>query len=86
MPSLLHVLNVDGHVKSVPSSSTTTDDLKELFDRANCGMSWGVIAIYSCPLNCSKSSREYIVVQGATDGNPGDCKIEVGNEEDDNNH
>lgn len=82
MPSLLHVLSVDDCVQS----SRKSDDLKQLFSRTNCGMSWGVIAIYSCPSSCNDSSREYVVVQGATDGTPGDCKVEVGNEKDDDNN
>lgn len=65
MPSLLHILQVDEY----SNFGKECDDVANLFQSKEGGMSWGVIAVYSCPESCLSHTREeYVVVQDPMDG------------------
>lgn len=72
LPSLLHVLDVDGHATAVGASGEEDeiddDDVLGLIN--NGGMNWGSIAVYSCPLSCDDSREEFVVVLEAVDDAP----------------
>jgi hypothetical protein len=72
LPSLLHVLDVDGHATAVGASGkedkNDDDDVLDIIN--NGGMSWGSIAVYSCPLSCNDSREEFVVVLEAVDDAP----------------
>lgn len=64
MPSMLYLLQVHKYT----SFDRDQVDISDLF-QSKRGMSWGVIAIYSCPNSCDcKVMEEYIVIQDAMDG------------------
>ncbi|KAL3812077.1 hypothetical protein ACHAXA_002774 [Cyclostephanos tholiformis] len=70
LPSLLHVLDVDGHAAAVRGKEDDDDD-GDVLDLINSGgMNWGSIAVYSCPLSCDDSREEFVVVQEAVDDAP----------------
>jgi hypothetical protein len=78
LPSLLHVLDVDGHA----TKDSDEDDVMDLIDKG--GMNWGVIAVYSCSMSCDESREEFIIVQNAVDETPIlRKKMETGDDSDD---
>jgi hypothetical protein len=54
LPSMLHVLEVD-------SAAGEIDESMDLHSIG--GMSWGSIAVYSCPNSCDESREEVCIVQ-----------------------
>jgi len=58
MPSVLHILKVEEYAQI--SSSDISAEPSKLAER---GMSWDILAIYSCPLSCNESTEEVILVQ-----------------------
>lgn len=64
LPSLLHVLDVDGNA----TKDSGEDDIMDLI--AKGGMNWGVIAIYSCSMSCDESREEFVIVQNAVGDAP----------------
>ena len=78
LPSLLHVLDVDGHA----TKNNGEDNVMDLIDKG--GMNWGVIAVYSCSMSCDESREEFIIVQNAIDDTPIlRKKMEKGDDSDD---
>ena len=58
LPSLLHVLDVDGH-----AAKDDDDDIMDLIHSG--GQNPGSIAVYSCTQSCDESREEFIIVQEA---------------------
>jgi pre-rRNA-processing protein TSR4 len=70
LPSLLHVLDVDGYATVVGGREKKEND-DDVFDLINSGgMNWGSIAIYSCSLSCDDSREEFVIVQEAVGDAP----------------
>jgi len=60
VPSLLHVLEVDKHKKSLGDDVDSADE-----------MDWGNIAVYTCPnASCSCDKEEFCVIQASVDEIP----------------
>jgi hypothetical protein len=72
LPSLLHVLEVDKHVKSDGANSSANPEQSTLATAYESGgMDWGNIAVYTCPnTTCAGEATEYCVVQDSVDESP----------------
>jgi Programmed cell death protein 2, C-terminal putative domain len=72
LPSLLHVLEVDKHVKSDSVSSRTNPEQSTLATAYESGgMDWGNIAVYTCAnASCVGEATEFCVVQDSVDESP----------------
>jgi len=57
LPSILHKLEVDSHVRDGEACS----DMMDLISSG--GMNWGNVAIFSCSESCEENREEFIVVQ-----------------------
>jgi len=68
MPSILHVLHVDQYATAKTSTTTSNSGLDSSMNSG--GMNWGVLAVYSCSISCTKYRDEYVVVQESVDGTP----------------
>lgn len=64
LPSLLHVLDVDGYA----TKDSDEDNIMDLIEKG--GMNWGVIAVYSCSRSCDESREEFVIVQNAVGDAP----------------
>lgn len=84
LPSLLHVLDVDGHAAAVGARGKEDgDDDNDVMDLINSGgMNWGSIAVYSCPLSCDDSREEFVIVQEAVGDAPTRKVAEKGDDSD----
>jgi Programmed cell death protein 2, C-terminal putative domain len=74
LPSLLHVLEVDKHVKSdgvLRSGGANPEQSTLATAYESGGMDWGNIAVYTCPnASCVGEVIEYCVVQDSVDESP----------------
>jgi len=71
MPSILHILDVDNHVKEQhgqPKQKQGENGIDKMLSKAHGGMNWGTIAIYSCAMSCGESAHEYVIIQESGDG------------------
>jgi len=64
LPSLLHVLDVDGGLPAAGGGG----GIEALY--AEGGMNWGNIAVYACPSMACEAQQEYAVVQASVEGQP----------------
>ena len=89
MPSLLHVLHVDRYAQKAKinnNEKNNDDDIESLFaNTAKSGMSWGAIAVYTCPDSCIYSMEEFVCVQISLDGDIGKGFRQINVKEDNDN-
>ena len=88
LPSLLHVLDVDGHAAAMGASvrgKENGDNDNNVMDLINSGgINWGSMAVYSCPLwlSCDDSRDEFVIVQEAIGDAPTRKVLEKGDDSD----